>query len=114
MLLYAILSRKEDAKRPSKFFGPFQSHLASKDIAAELFGQNYLFHKKNIKRSVKNRKKLIVIQRAKNTMYEYQLPITGWNHLVNSATGLSIGGRRIIFDTFTGRKLNYNTVVNVQ
>ena len=70
MLLYAtVLSRIEDAKRPSKFFGPFQSHLASKDRAAELFGQNYLFRKKNMKRSVENTKKINRDPRAKNTIY---------------------------------------------
>jgi hypothetical protein len=79
MLLYAtVLSRIEDAKRPSKFFGPFQSHLASKDRAAELFGQNYLFRKKNMKRSVENTKKLTVIQGQKIPFT--QLPITGWHH----------------------------------
>jgi hypothetical protein len=66
MILYTtVLSRIEDAKRPSKFFGQFQSHLACKDTAAELFGQNYLFHKKNVKRSVENTKKLTVIQGQK-------------------------------------------------
>jgi len=81
MLLYAsVLSRIKDEKRPFNFFGPFQGHLACKDTAAELFGQNYLFHKENIRGVLKIQKKLTVIhgQKTKNTMY--QLPITGWHY----------------------------------
>jgi hypothetical protein len=110
MILYTtVLSRREDAKRPSKFFGPFQGHLACKDTAAEIFGQNYLFHKENINRGVSNiYKKFTVIQGQKIPCTNCQL-LGGTTKLTPPLDCQYMVGRRIIFDTFTGRKLNYNS-----